>query len=220
MGGGGTSYGDQTGLYYQMLQANDARARENMREGRVRDGRAIIDRQFSQLTDPNDTFYRRYKQSAIDTMTPQINRQYADANKELTYRLADAGTLKSSGGADATADLLAQKDAATVSMNQKADNAAADLRTRVMGEKQNAENQLYSTFDPDMALTSSLNSVQNLRLADPDLTGAMSNLFSIGTSGMANALKAMQGGGGMGNFSGGGLSSPGLPSSTGRQIGG
>ena len=219
MGGGGTaSYGDQTGLWYQMLQANDARTRENMRGERVREGRKIIDRNFSQLTDPNDTFYNRYKQSAIDTMKPQIDRQYADANKELTYRLADAGTLRSSAAADSTADLIGQKDAATVSMNQKADNAAADLRTRVMSEKQNAENQLYATFDPDMALTQSLNSVQNLRLADPDLTGAMSNLFSIGTSGMANALKSMQGGGGMGMFSGGGLQSPGLPSSASRDV--
>jgi hypothetical protein len=110
--------------------------------------------------------------------------------------------------ADATADLSRQNDAAIAGLNSKIDNGAADLRTRVASEKQNAENQLYATHDPDMALTSSLNSVSNLRLADPDLSGAMGNLFNVGTTGLANALKAMQNGGGGGSPFGGFGTSP------------
>jgi hypothetical protein len=200
--GGGVSSGDQTGRFMQYLQAQDARDRENLRQQRIKEGRGIIDRQFSQLMNPNDTFYARYKSGARDAYLPQIQRQYADANKELTYRLADAGTLRSSAAADATADLVRQNDAAVAGLNAKIDNAAAGLRTRVAGDKQNAENQLYATNDPDMALTQSLNSIQNIPLAPPDLSGSMANLFNVGTSGMANALKAMQNGGGSG-FMGG-----------------
>jgi hypothetical protein len=202
MGGGGVSSGDQTGMYMQFLQAADARDRENLRQQRIREGRGIIDRQFSQLMNPNDTFYKRYQRGARDVYFPQIQRQYADANKELTYRLADAGTLRSSAAADMTADLVRQNDAAIANMNAKIDNATADLRTRVANDKQNAEQQLYATNDPDMALTASLNSIQNIPMGPPDLSGAMANLFNVGTSGMANALKAMQNGSG-GGFMGG-----------------
>jgi hypothetical protein len=190
MGGGGGG-GQDWGLIFQLQQAQEARAREEARQARISMGRGSIDKAFAQISDPNDTFYKRYGQSIEDYYKPQIARQYADANKELTYRLADAGTLRSSGAAEATADLSQQNDMNIANMNSKIDSAKADLRNRVASEKNTAINQLYATEDPEMALTTALNGVKQINLAQPDLS-PLANIFNVATVGAANAMKAWQ----------------------------
>ena len=37
-------------------------------------------------------FFNNFKQGILDFYTPQVARKYSDAQKETTYRLADAGT--------------------------------------------------------------------------------------------------------------------------------
>lgn len=190
MGGGGGG-GTDMGLMFQLIQAQEARAREEQRQQRIRGGRKNIDQAFGQLTDPNDTFYARYGQAISDYYKPQLDKQYGDANRELTYRLADAGTLRSSGAAEATADLSQQNDLNIANMNSKIDSAKADLRNRVSSEKNTAINQLYATEDPDMALTTALNGVKQINLAQPDLS-PLANIFNVATVGAANAMKAWQ----------------------------
>jgi hypothetical protein len=186
-GGGGTDYG----LMFQMMQAREARAREEARQQRITAGRGQIDKAFTQISDPNDTFYKRYGQAISDYYQPQLQKQYSDANKELTYRLADAGTLRSSAASEATADLSQQNDLNVANMNSKIDSAKADLRNRVASEKNTAINQLYATEDPEMALTTALNGVKQINLAQPDLS-PLANVFNVATVGAANAMKAWQ----------------------------
>lgn len=190
MGGGGGG-GPDMGYMFQMMEAQDARNREAQRQQRITAGRHNIDQAFSQLSDPNDTFYSRYGQAVEDYYKPQINKQYADANKELTYRLADAGTLRSSAAAEATTDLAAQNDLNIAQMNSKIDSAKGDLRNRVASEKNTAINQLFATEDPDMALTTAMNGVKQINLAQPDLS-PLANIFNVATVGAANAMKAWQ----------------------------
>jgi hypothetical protein len=191
MGGSGGGGGQNMSQMFQIMEAQDARAREEQRQQRINTGRGFIDRQFKQLTDPNDPFYTRYGQAVSDYYKPQIQKQYSDANKELTYRLADAGTLRSSSANEVTADLANQNAMNVAGMNAKVDSAKADLRNRVASEKAQAENQLYATEDPDMALTSALNSTKAINLAQPDLS-PLANLFNVATVGAANAMKAWQ----------------------------
>lgn len=190
MGGGGGGGNDMSQMF-QMMEAQQARAREEQRQARISSGRKGIDQAFNQLSDPNDTFYTRYGQAIEDYYKPQLQKQYADANKELTYRLADAGTLRSSGAIDATVDLTNQNDMNIAQMNSKIDSAKGDLRNRVASEKNTAINQLYATEDPDMALTTALNSVKNVNVAQPDLS-PLANIFNVATVGAANAMKAWQ----------------------------
>lgn len=206
MGGGGGG-GDNMGMMFQIMQAQEARAREEQRQMRINAGTKNIDQAFGQLSDPNDTFYARYGQSIEDYYQPQIAKQYADANKELTYRLADAGTLRSSGAAEATSDLAGQNDLNIANMNSKIDSAKGDLRNRVASEKNTAINQLYATEDPDMALTTALNGVKSINLAQPDLS-PLANIFNVATVGAANAMKAWQ-------TQGGGGAQPGSPTAQG-----
>jgi hypothetical protein len=214
-GGGG---GNNTGQWFQMMEAAQARDMENLRQQRIKSGMEGIDRQFKQIENPNDPFYARYASSIQDYYQPQLKKQYADANKELTYRLADAGTLRSSGAADATADLNQQNDMNIANMNSKIDSAKGDLRNRVASEKNTAINQLYATEDPNTALTTALNGVKQIDLAAPDLS-PLANIFNVATVGAANAMKSWQGGGGMDQAQAGGApSAPGFGNS-GKTVG-
>lgn len=189
-GGGGTDFGTM----FQMIQAQQARHEENLRQKRIEDGRKFIDQQFD-LFNKNPAFFDRYRQAITGHYRPQIDQQYGDAKKNLTFQLADAGTLRSSTAADATADLAKQHDTALIGMNSKADSALGDLRNQIHSNKDTAVNQLMATEDPSIGVNSALNSIANVSLAKPDLS-PLGALFSQAAIGGANALKSWQMGAG------------------------
>lgn len=188
MGGGGGGGGSNLGLMFQIMEAQQARQREEQRQARISSGREQIDKAFSGI---DDSFYNRYGTAVQDYYKPQLAKQYADANKELTYRLADAGTLRSTAANELAADLSQQNDMNVASLNSKADMAKADLRNRVASEKTAATNQLYATEDPQLAADAAMNGVKQINLAQPDLT-PLANVFNVATVGAANAMKAWQ----------------------------
>jgi len=190
-GGGGA---DKNGTWFQLMQAQQARDEENLRQQRINQGRELIDRQFD-LFKKDPAFFDRYQYAIKDYYRPQINRQYSDAKRNTTFQLADAGTLRSTAAADVTADLARQNDNNIMAMNAKADSAVGDLRNRIEQQKDTAFNQLMSTEDPQMAATSALNGIANIQLAKPDLS-PLANLFSTAAVGGANALKSWQNGAG------------------------
>ena len=206
MGGGGG--GNDMGNFFQIMQAQQAREEENLRQKRIDDGRKLIDQQFD-LFKKNPAFFDRYRGAITDYYRPQIQSQYADAKRNTTFQLADAGTLRSTAAADVTADLAKQNDANMLAMNAKADSALGDLRNQIASNKDTAINQLYSTEDPSMAANSALNSIANIQLQKPDLS-PLANLFGTAAIGGANALKSwQQGGGGSGGLGFGGNESAG-----------
>jgi hypothetical protein len=196
------------GNFFQIMQAQQAREEENLRQKRIEDGRKLIDQQFD-LFKKNPAFFDRYRGAITDYYRPQIQSQYADAKRNTTFQLADAGTLRSTAAADVTADLAKQNDANMLAMNAKADSALGDLRNQIASNKDTAINQLYSTEDPSMAANSALNSIANIQLQKPDLS-PLANLFGTAAIGGANALKSwQQGGGGSGGLGFGGNESAG-----------
>jgi hypothetical protein len=208
---------------FQIMQAQQAREEENMRQARIEGGRKLIDQQFD-LFKKNPAFFDRYRGAITDYYRPQIDSQYSNAKRNATFQLADAGTLRSTAAADTTADLQRQNDANLMSMNAKADSALGDLRNQIASNKDMAVNQLMSTEDPSMAATTALNGIANMQLSKPDLS-PLANLFSVAAVGGANALKSwQQGGGGSGGLGFGGNESAGpsgggLGSSQGRNVG-
>ena len=199
--GGGGGGGSDMGFMMQILNAQQARADEEARQKRINTGREFIDRQFD-LFKKNPAFFDRYRQGITDYYKPQIDNQYSDAKKNLTFQLADAGTLRSSAAADATADLQKQNDNALLSMNSKADSALGDLRNQIQSNKDNAVNQLMTTEDPSVGINTALNNIQGINLQKPDLS-PLGALFGQAAIGGANAIRAwQQGGGGLGGFGG------------------
>jgi len=135
-----------------------------------------------------DDFYNKYKQGILDYYTPQVADQYGDAKDELTYRLARAGTLRSSVAADETADLSKQNDLNMANVLNKADQGAADLRSNVASERAKVESQLLASEDPNAAASQALAAVKNISLDQPEMS-PLGMIFNVGTIGAANALK-------------------------------
>jgi hypothetical protein len=136
----------------------------------------------------DDGYYNDYKQGILDYYQPQVADQFSDAKKELTYRLARAGTLRSSAAASETADLGKQYDLNSANILNKADQGASDLRSNVASERAKIEGQLYASEDPTAASNQALAAVKNISLDQPSLS-PLGMLFNLATVGGANALK-------------------------------
>lgn len=139
----------------------------------------------------DDGFYDKYKQGILDYYTPQVADQYGDAKDELTYRLARAGTLRSSVAADEVADLSKQNDLNRAQVLNKADQGAADLRSNVAAQRAKVESQLLASEDPNAAASQALAAVKNISLDQPEMS-PLGMIFNVGTIGAANALRGYQ----------------------------
>lgn len=135
-----------------------------------------------------DEFYNKYKQGMLDYYQPQVAEKYGEAKDELTYRLARAGQLRSDVAGTETAKLAGQEEKNTAKVRSDADAAAADLKTRVAKEEQNATNTLYATENPEVAANQATAAMTNLSAEQPDLS-PLGAIFDIATIGGANALK-------------------------------
>lgn len=136
----------------------------------------------------DDAFYDKYGQAVSDYYQPQVEKQYGDARKELTYRLARSGNLRSQAAAGETADLGTQYDLNTANVRNKADAAEGDLRNAVATNRAKVENALQASEDPTQASNQALAAVRDISLMQPEMSplGAIFNIASIGG---ANFLK-------------------------------
>jgi hypothetical protein len=181
---GGKSSGNDELIAQQKKEAAEARRKEAERQARIKAGLSDIKAGFKGF---DDKFYNNYEGGIVDYYMPQVADQYGDARDELTYRLARAGTGRSSAAADATADLTKQNLVNTGDVYAKADTAAGDLRNRVNKEKANAESQVQVANNPDVAVNQALAAVDNLSLEQPDMS-PLGEMFKIALVGGANAM--------------------------------
>jgi hypothetical protein len=140
----------------------------------------------------NDDFYNKYGQGITDYYTPQIEDQYAKAKRDLTYSLARAGTLQSTAGNQAVADLAKQDVLNRGDILNKADTGIATLKGEVADERSKAESQLYATENPDVAANQALGAVNAIQFQKPDLT-PLGQLFNTVAVGGANAYQGYLG---------------------------
>lgn len=169
----------------QMIAAMQAQQAEADRQRRLQQGNAAIDGAFSGF---DDGFYNKYRDSITGYYMPQIENQYNDARDKLTFALARAGTLRSSVAADKQAGLAEQNALNEAGVLNKADQQAADLKTRVASEKANAQQQLRATEDPSIAANLATTASRNIQTTNPDLS-PLSGVFDIGAIGAAGAVQ-------------------------------
>jgi len=156
----------------------------------------------------NNAFYNEYGKAIRDYYDPQVATQYGDAQKELTYRLARAGTLQSSGASDETVRLAQQYTDNLAAIANKADTATGQLKAQVAGEKAKAINQLYATENPEVAANQATAAVRDITLQRPDLS-PLAQLFNIAAIGGANIMRGINNNRLIGDFQ------QGLPSGSG-----
>lgn len=166
--------------------ARRARAEEEARQGRIREGNATIDAQFAGF---DDNFFNNYRDTQLRFQQPQLDRQFGDAQDELTFALARAGTLNSSMAGDRQARLQTEYDTQRASLLAGAEGAAADLRGQINNEKSSLVSLLNATGDSQRASNEALSRSQQLFRRQPTVSN-LPDLFAGVTSGIG----AYQGG--------------------------
>jgi hypothetical protein len=174
--------------------AAQARADEEARQARIREGVSRIDQEFSKF---NNDFYDQRKKAYTAFAMPQVGEQYKQNKDQLAYSLARSGLGQSSEAARQGSIL--QRDNA-MARQQVAEGATAEAqkaRQSVEDQRYNLVNQLQATSDPTMAANAALRQAGVLSMQ----TGfnPIGNLFqnTTGVLAAANQAGAYSGGPGM-----------------------
>lgn len=168
MGGGGKGGGS----------ADDIRADELARQERIRKGTAEIDKTFGAQF--NDNTFAGRRQAYLDYASPQLETQYGDAQKKLTFSLARNGNLESSVRGQKAGELQKAYD---LNKQQIADQAVAsetDMRNAVEDARNNLIMSLNATGDDQGAASAAIN--RATALSKPAAYSPLVDLFSSFTS--------------------------------------
>ena len=161
-------------------QANQARAEELQRQNTIRDGTARIDNTFNSQF--NDGFFDKRKTAFLDYATPQLEDQYADANKQLTYALSRSGLLDSSVRAQKEGELQKQYDLNKQQIGDQALSYSTEARTNVEKARSDLVTMLNATGDAEGAANSALS--RATALSQPQAFSPLTQLFADFTSGL------------------------------------
>lgn len=188
--GGGKSASKQASK-----EAAQARADEEARQGRIREGTTKINTMFDGQFN-NDYFAGRRK-AFSDHATPQLDDQYGKAQKELTFSLARSGLLDSSVRGEKAGELQKTMD---LGRQQIADQAIANegqSRNAVEDARSNLIATLNATGDAQGAANSAI--ARASALSQPAAFSPIGNLFAdftgaLGTQAALERANAYSGG--------------------------
>lgn len=140
-------------------EAKAARDAEVKRQGEITKGTKSINDNFAQF---NDAFYTGRKADYLGYYQPQLDDQFGDATKNLTFNLARNGTLKSTMAADETAKLTKKYDLQKGSLVSNAEADGAALKSGIGQQKTSLISQLNATGDATAASDAALGRTQEL----------------------------------------------------------
>lgn len=165
----------------QQALADQQRADEVARQGRIREGTTAINTQFdSQFT---DDFFDRQAQSYVDYARPQVDEQAGKAREQLTYALARNGTLDSSMRSTQNADLDRAVDRQLLDITDKGREYATTARNNVEQARADLIANLTMTGDNVGASNAALARAE--ALAAPPAYSPLGQLFTDYTAGLA-----------------------------------
>lgn len=171
--------------------AAQARADENARQRRIKEGVSNIDTQFGKF---DDGFYAGRQKAFTNYALPQVNDQYKQTADQLAFSLARNG-LSSSSEAARQGGVLQRDDAfARQQVAAGAIGEAQKARQNVEDNRNNLVAQLQSTSDPGMAASNALRQAATLQMQGQ--FSPLGALFQNTTALLGSAAKA-------GSYSGG-----------------
>lgn len=176
--------------------AAQARADEMARQKRIREGTQRINVLFDgDGTQENpgqfgDSFYDARKMSYLDYATPQLNDQYAQAQKDLAFALDRSGMLDSSIRAQKQAELQKQYDINRQQVADKGLELSTQARGNVEDARANLISMLNATGDVEGAISSAMTRAK--ALSQPDTYSPLGQMFSSFTSGLGTQYAAEQ----------------------------
>jgi hypothetical protein len=159
--------------------------REVMRQHDVSLGKIGIDKAFSNF---GDGYYDGFKNDYTGFYFPQLDRQYGEAQGKTTAAMADRGTLDSSVGSNAFADLARQNAEARTNIANEGIDAANKLR----GTVENAKSGLYSlneaSADPQAINAQAIG--QATALVAPPVYSPLGQVFAGALNGLSSFQQA------------------------------
>jgi hypothetical protein len=167
--------------------AEMARADEQQRQYRIRQGTSAIDATFGQF---NDDFFGKQQKNYLDYATPQLEDQYSKAAKELTFSLARSGLTDSSARAQKEAELQKLYDTNRRAVTDQGVSYANDARNNVESARSSLISQLNATGDASGAANSAL--ARASALSQPQAYSPLAQLFTTFTSGLGTQAAAEQ----------------------------
>lgn len=161
---GGGPQRDDTALRMQQAEAAEARAREERRAARIREGSQQIDQQFAKFDDP---FFAQRREAVMNFYQPQLDNQFTRARENLTNTLARSGLVNSSIAGDRNSQLLQDYDTQRAGVLSRATGEENSLRSRVNSERSALVSQLNATADSDRAANEALARTQTIAQIQP-----------------------------------------------------
>jgi len=143
-----------------------ARADEEARQARIKQGMASIDNTFKQF---NSDFYDRRKQAVLDSTMPQLNDQMTKTKEQLQYNLARSGLTDSSVRSANEAEVNRQMDVNKAAVAGQAQDYANQARTQVEQNRSDLIGQLNATGDAQAAAQGAL-SRASIASAQPSIS--------------------------------------------------
>lgn len=163
----------------------------------------------------NDEFYNGRQQAYLDYANPQLQDQYSNAQKQLTYALARSGNLDSSARGEKSGELQKLYDLNAQKVADDALNYKTQAKTSVEDARASLISQLNATGDAEGAASAALARSQALS-ASPSYS-PLSQVFQQFTYGLGQQAAAER----AQSMSGGSYTAPyntGLFSGTGRTV--
>lgn len=167
-------------------EAAAARQDEYARQEQVRGGTARVNDIFGQF---DDNFFKGRRDAFTAYANPQLEQQYGDAQKELTYALARGGNLNSSVRGQQAGELQQKFDLNKQSIADQALASEGAARNAVEDSRANLIATLNATGDATGVANQAL--ARSSALSQPAAYSPLSNLFSdfTGTLGTQAALE-------------------------------
>lgn len=139
--------GGSSNSYTQSIRDDEA-----ARQERVRTGTKRIEDMFGEQFD--DAFYDKQAQNYMDFAQPQLDDQYKDAAKQLTFSLDRRGALDSTSRSSLEADLGKRKAIQDTNIKDMANQFKTDAMAGVEGARSDLISTLNATGDVDAAVNS------------------------------------------------------------------
>lgn len=162
-------------------EAQIAQSNETQRENNIKAGAANVDAVFNGSFTP--AFYDATKQNYLAYAQPQLDQQYQDAQKQLTFSLDRSGMLNSSARSQEQGKLQQQYDTNSQGIAQAADQSANLLRNNVEGARSSLIAGLGASGDVSGTVAQALQQA-NVLSATPQYS-ALGQLFGDTTSALA-----------------------------------
>jgi hypothetical protein len=171
--------------------SEEIRKAEEQRAARVREGAERIKSIFAGGNGQrgfDQSFYDTRKQAYLDFANPQLERQYGNAQRELTFALARSGILDSSAAARKNADAAREYGLRRQEVADKAQGFADQTKNDVEKTKADLLSLNANLADPDQAVNVALARAKTLE-SSPQFD-SIGTLFQNATAGIATLADA------------------------------